>query len=485
MSFLERIFGHTPQSASRPPKTQLPLKLYNTLSKSVEVFETKRRVVRMYNCGPTVYGEQHIGNLSMFVFTDLLRRTLEFNGYQVKQVINITDVGHLVSDGDDGDDKMTKGLKREGMELTLENMKELAERYAQQFITDLQKLNIDTDHISFPRATEHIPGQIALIQTLDEKGYVYKTSDGLYFDTSLFKTYGKLGNIDLEKLKEGARVESNSEKRHPADFALWKFNPALGWDTPWGKGFPGWHIECSAMARSELGEQIDIHTGGIEHVAVHHNNEIAQSEAAFGKAPFSRFWMHREHLQMNGKKIAKSDGNVLYLSELGKEHVSPLALRYWLLTSHYRTPANVTWEALKGANTALRRLRANYRKLEAGEHASVHSETLHAFHEAINDDLNTPKALAALWDMLGNDVISEPEKRATLHEADRVLGLSLETQADEHVAIPKEVAELLHARAEARKKKDWAASDTLREKIAAAGFTVHDTNNEQTVTPRE
>src|SRR3989338_7170653 len=272
--------------SKRPPS--LPLYLYNTLGKSKQIFTlpAQASAVRMYNCGPTVYDVQHIGNLSMFVFADTLRRALEYNNFSVKQVINITDVGHLTSDADEGEDKMTKGLKREGKKLTLENMRELGERYTQIFLDDLRKLNIDTSRITFPRASDYIPAQIAMITTLQEKGYAYTTEDGVYFDTSRFPAYGALGGVNIEGQKEGARVAIKSEKRNAADFALWKLDSKLGWDSPWGKGFPGWHIECSAMIRAILGEQIDIHTGGIEHIGVHHNNEIAQSEAATGKKPF-------------------------------------------------------------------------------------------------------------------------------------------------------------------------------------------------------
>lgn len=489
MGFFQTLLGHSEKTLQESTH-QLPLSLHNTLSGNKEVFTPKGSTVRMYNCGPTVYGEQHIGNLSMFVFTDILRRTLEFNGYPVKQVINITDVGHLVSDGDDGEDKMTKGLKREGLALSIENMKKLAEKYASVFFKDLTLLNIDTGTISFPRATDHIPGQIALTQTLVEKGYAYKAKDGVYYDTSLFKNYGKLGNINLKGLEDGARVAVDNSKKHPADFALWKFNNGLGWEAPWGKGFPGWHIECSAMCRSELGEQIDIHTGGIEHIPIHHNNEIAQSEAAFGKEPFSRFWLHREHVMMNGAKIAKSDGNVVYLSEIIEKGFHPLALRYWLLTSHYRTPSNFTYEALAGAQTALLRLRSFCKAHPTSTTKSVHYERL--FHEKMNDDLDTPGALATLWTMTKE--ISLPEEIAgTLIEADRVLGLRLseedagldalaEKEKPQEVKnLPEDIQGILKEREVARSKKDWAQSDTLRDTLEKKGFAVRDEGSEQKI----
>lgn len=486
MSFFQKLLGYT--RAEKDHSRDIPLSFFNTLSKSKEIFVPKGKYVRMYNCGPTVYGTQHIGNLSMFVFTDVLRRTLEYNGMSVKQVINITDVGHLVSDGDDGDDKMTKGLKREGMEVNLPNMKVLAERYTQEFLRDLSLLGVDTAQISFPRATDHIEGQIALIKTLEEKGYTYTTSDGVYFDTSLFPTYGKLGNIHIESLKEGARVEQNSEKKHPADFALWKFSKDMGWDTMWGKGFPGWHIECSAMSRSELGEQLDIHTGGIEHIPVHHNNEIAQSEAATGKKPFSRFWLHREHLQLDGHKIAKSEGNVVYLSDIINKGFHPLSLRYLLLTSHYRTPSSFTWEALSAAQVTLLKLHKIF--IELKDVASQPGPFEYKFHERINDDLDTPGALAVLWESLKSDA-TPAEKLSVLTTADTVLGLHIK-DPDEHVLsllsketpllsenIPEEVAKILLERSAAREAKNWAQSDALRTRILEKGFIVKDTPNGQ------
>ena len=305
----------------------------------------------------------------MFVFADVLRRTLEYNQFKVKQVINITDVGHLSSDADEGEDKMTKGLKREGKQLTLENMRALGERYSKIFIEDLRRLNIDTSKIIFPRASSYIAAQIALISTLEEKGYVYKTLDGVYFDTSRAKDYGILGGINLDSSADNSRLRKANAKRNPADFALWKFTAkgpsALGWDSPWGKGFPGWHTECSAMIRATLGEQIDIHTGGLEHIAVHHNNEIVQSETVTGKKPLSRFWMHRAHVQLEGAKLAKSEGRVVYLSEILERGYHPLALRYLFLGAHYRTPSNFTWNALEASQTAflkLRRARLAYRR---------------------------------------------------------------------------------------------------------------------------
>ncbi|RJQ35226.1 cysteine--tRNA ligase [Candidatus Parcubacteria bacterium] len=509
------------------------LSFYNTLTKQKEAFQlpAPAKRVRMYNCGPTVYGVQHIGNLSMFVFTDILRRTLEQNGYEVKQVINITDVGHLSSDADAGEDKMTLGLKREKMKLTLENMRLLADKYAGIFIEDIGKLNIDTSRIQFPRASDHIPAQIAMIKTLEEKGYAYKIADGVYFDTEKFPRYGQLGGIDREGQKEGARVAVVEGKRNAADFALWKFSRVAevaqkasaarrgkggargvsknttraaqgtrndadeisgrlqGWDSPWGKGYPGWHIECSAMARVCLGEKIDIHTGGIEHIPIHHNNEIAQSECATGKRPFSRFWLHRQHIQIDGGKIAKSQGNVVYLSEIIEKGFHPLALRYLFLGAHYRTPSNFSWEALTASQNALANLLSIAGKAVAASNnnpGTPPAAWMKKFRSHINDDLDTPGALAVLWDMTKDTSLSAGDLLAGIIEMDKVLGLNLH-EPDELAqrlsgkeisvaALPADVKALVDEREAARASKEWTKADELREQIEKKGYTVKDTD---------
>ncbi len=472
-------------------RSGVTISLHNTLSNTEEVFTPlNEKQVKMYHCGPTVYGEQHIGNLSMFVFTDILRRTFEYNDYAVKQVINITDVGHLVSDGDDGEDKMTKGLKREKKALTLENMRSLAEKYTELFLADLARLNIRVLDTQFPRASDYIPAQIAMIQTLEEKGYAYKGSDGVYFDTQKFPDYGKLGNINLEGLKEGARVASSRDKRHATDFLLWKLDSILRWESPWGLGFPGWHIECSAMIRAILGEQIDIHTGGIEHIPVHHNNEIAQSESATGKKPFARYWMHRAHLQIASAKIAKSDGNTVYLSEIIEKGFHPYAFRYLLLGAHYRQPSNFTWEALSASQTAFLKLRKLADELPHG--GSVFPEPYaRRFHEHLNDDLDTPGALAALWEMVNDNDIDPANLRTGLVQADTVLGLGLsdvDTVASEMYRkelgatvaskdIPPHLIELLATRERARAEKKWDAADAARTEIESAGYVIEDTKD--------
>ena len=471
-------------------RARVPLYLYNTLSKSKQRFLLlpQAKEVRMYNCGPTVYGRQHIGNLSMFVFTDILRRTLEFNGFRVKQAINFTDFGHLSSDADEGEDKMTKGLKREGLALTLENMHALGEKYAAIFLDDIAALNIKTEGTVFPRASGHISAQIAMIQTLEEKGYAYRTSRGVYFDTSRFSAYGKLGDIDLSGLKAGARIATDIEKRSPTDFLLWKSDDAIGWDSPWGKGFPGWHIECSAMIRATLGQQIDIHTGGVEHIAVHHNNEIAQSESATGKRPLSRFWMHRAHLQLEGGKMAKSEGNVVYLSDIVDRGFHPLALRYLLLNAHYRSTSNFTWEALGSAERAFSKLVALALSLKLSSPLPSSRSWLKKFTARINDDLDTPGCLAVIWDMTKDKRLAQGALLSTLLAADTVLGLKLDdpdeaarklAEADVREEIrldelPEKIRDLVKEREEARIKKEWARADELRAQISSEGYALDD-----------
>ena len=471
---------------------RLPLRLYNTLSQELEEFtlHSVASSVRMYNCGPTVYDTSHIGNLRSYIFADTLRRVLEYNGFSVKQVINITDFGHLSSDADRGEDKMTKALKKRRWSLTLANMRKLADEYTQQFIEDLNTLNVETDKIQFPRASDHIAGEIALIKTLEEKSYTYAGADGLYFDTSRFPTYGALGNIDIEGLRAGARVVAAADKRLPTDFLLWKSDAKLGWESPWGRGFPGWHIECSAMINATLGKQIDIHTGGIDLLPTHHNNEIAQSESATGKRPFSRFWMHHEFLNLSGEKISKSLGNTINLETLKKKGFHPLSLRYMYLAAHYRTALTFTWEALEAAQTAYLRLVALRLRLET-EVIAAPKDWQRAFHERINDDLDTPLALAHLWEGIA---AGEPaDSLAMLNEADRVFGLHL-MQPDEqarslaaaavraYVAlsdISAETVEILEKREQARRRKDWTESDARRDELAVLWYGVDDTSDGQ------
>ncbi len=427
----------------------------------------------MYHCGPTVYGIQHIGNLSMFVFTDMLRRVLEYKGFVVTQVINFTDFGHLTSDADEGEDKMARGLRRDGLLPSIENMQKLGKKYAGVFLDDLSKLNINTQETIFPYASEYVDEQIRLIEILEEKGFTYTASDGVYFDISKCHEYGKLGGLSESNAQ--ARVSSNPEKRNPRDFALWKFNSELGFPSEWGQGFPGWHIECSAMIIKLLGEQIDIHTGGVEHIPVHHNNEIVQSEAATGKVPFAKYWLHRAHLQISGEKIAKSEGNVIYLSQIIEKGFSPLAYRYFLLMAHYRTPVNFSWEALEAAENAYRKLKEFFAGL-GGADGKVIESYKKEFSEAISNDLNTPEALAVVWQLVKDESVSPLDKRATLLDFDQVLGLELENNEYEIKDIPAKVQQLVKERESARVLGDYPKSDQLRQEIESLGFSIEDTS---------
>jgi cysteinyl-tRNA synthetase len=454
------------------------LSFYNTLSKSKEVFEPiSPGKVGMYNCGPTVYDYVHIGNLRAYIFSDTLRRVLVHNGYDVNQVMNITDVGHLTSDADTGEDKMMKGLKREGLPVTLDGMHKLANIYTDAFLEDLSTLNILLPKV-MPRASEHIKEQIEIIKRLEEKELIYSTSDGVYFSINDYPDYGKLGGISEDN--EGlSRIEANPEKKNQRDFALWKFNPELGWESPWGRGFPGWHIECSAMSMKYLGETFDIHTGGVDHIATHHNGEIAQSEGATGK-PFAHFWLHSEFINIDKEKISKSLGNTLTRKELETQNVSPLAYRYFILSAHYRTAMNFTWEAVEAAQTAYKRLRERVSELPEG--GAINAEHDLRFLNAINDDLNTPQALALVWDLLKDAGLSDADKKATLLSWDSVLGLRLGAQ--EALLIPDDVQALLTQREAARRAKDWTTADTLRQAIEQYGYIVKDTPEGQKITKK-
>lgn len=472
---------------------QPPLVLFNTLTRTKERFTPIHDdFVRMYHCGPTVYDFAHIGNLRSYLFADILRRTLLLNGYKVRQVINITDVGHLQSDADEGDDKMTLGIKREGLPLTLEGMHTLADKYTDAFLHDLESLNIKKPN-ELPRASEHISANIALIETLMQKEIAYRTPDGVYYDTSKFPGYGKLGGIDVHAQEEGARVHTNSAKRHPADFALWKRNENLGWESPWGRGFPGWHIECSAMAMEHLGKELDIHTGGIDHIGTHHNNEIAQSEAATGKC-FSRFWLHHAHVHIEGVKFSKSLRNTITLRQIKEHGYDPIAYRYWLLTGHYRTPMNFSFNALDGSATALRRLKRIFaEELLDATGGTVDAEFALEFKKTINDDLDTAGALAHVWTFLKKTSIPPATKRATLLYADKVLALGITALAKQGVdarsidilpieTLPEDVQLLIAQRDTARTARAWEQADTIRAQIRARGYVVEDGQDGQRVT---
>ncbi|MBU6321146.1 MAG: cysteine--tRNA ligase [Patescibacteria group bacterium] len=464
------FFSRAPRPAP-PPR----ILLTNTLSGGKELFiPLKAGQVSLYTCGPTVYNRASIGNLRPYVFSDTLARTLAAAGYRVRRVINITDVGHLVSDADQGEDKMNVGAKREGT-----TPEAIAERYMRAFIEDLGELDIDTSAILFPRATEYIREQIAMAKTLEEKGFAYRAADGLYFDTSRFAGYGKLGNLAGVELKEGARVAPAAGKRHGADFALWRFakpGDLQQWDSPWGRGNPGWHIECSAMSRALLGDQLDIHTGGEDHIAIHHNDEIAQSEAASGRAPFVRYWLHNAFLTFEGEKISKSLGNVFYLSDLKERGYHPLALRYFFLQAHYKTPVSFSWSALAAADAALGRLWKAAREVRAESRGKAAlSPARDAFLARMRDDLATPAALGVLWEAVKSEDYSPAEKWGLLEDAEAHLGLRLtDPPARAAAAAPEEVRTLVDEREGARARQDWAAADRLRDEIAKRGYRVDD-----------
>ncbi len=445
------------------------------MTRSKEVFEPIHPPkVGLYTCGPTVYNYAHIGNLRTYIFSDILKRVLIYNGYKVKHVMNITDVGHLTGDRDMGEDKLEKGARKEG-----KSAWDIAAYYTEAFKKDIKALNIQNPTL-WCKATDTIDDQIKLVKTLEEKGYTYHISDGIYFDTSKFKDYTKLSHQDLEALQEGARVEKNPEKRNATDFALWKFSPEgvqrqMEWDSPWGAGFPGWHIECSAMSMKYLGDMLDIHCGGTDHVDVHHTNEIAQSEAATGKR-FFNFWMHGAFLIIaGGKKMAKSEDNFLTLDATVKSNdIDPLAYRFAAFQTHYRKPMEYSEEAITAANNGLQHLRNQVRTLMNSAKASeIDTEYQQKFLAAVNNDLNVPQALAVVQDLLKSDLQAD-KKLATVFDFDRVLGLDLQ-KAGEDQALPEEIQALVDARTRARKEKQWELSDQLRDQIQTLGYAVHDT----------
>jgi len=452
-----------------------PLYLYNSLSRRKEEFKPLREdYVGLYTCGPTVYNFAHIGNLRTYIFGDMLKRVLLYNGYRVKHVMNITDVGHLTGDRDMGEDKMEKGSLREG-----KTAWEIAAFYTKAFQRDIEQLNILPPDI-WCKATDTIPEQIALIEVLEQKGYAYRTSDGIYFDTSRIEDYAKLSNQNLDALQEGARVEKNPEKRSLTDFALWKFSPPgvqrqMEWDSPWGMGFPGWHIECSAMSMKFLEKNLDIHCGGADHIDVHHTNEIAQSEAATGKK-FFNFWMHGAFLNIQGgKKMAKSAENFLTLENtFTRRGISPLVYRFAAFLSHYRKPMEYSVEAVEAARNGLAHLQNQVRSLMNlnQEDGMVQTAYKEKFLLAINDDLNLPRAMAAVQELLKAD-ISNADRLATVVDFNRVLGLDLD-RVEQDQSLPENLQILVKRRRMAREEKDWALSDSLRDEIQALGYVVQD-----------
>jgi len=449
-----------------------PLVLYDNYTRSLREFAplAPDAPVGLYTCGPTVYDYQHIGNYRTFLFEDLLKRVLRWNGYRVRHVMNVTDVGHLTSDADTGEDKMEKGARRTGMSAW-----DIAALYTRTFEDDLRALNILAPDV-LPRATDHIPEQIAFIADLEQRGYTYRTSDGVYFDTSRQADYGYLARLDRAGLEAGKRVDV-AEKRHASDFALWKFSPPgstrqMEWDSPWGKGFPGWHIECSAMAQRYLGDYFDIHCGGEDHIPVHHTNEIAQTEARVGTR-LANFWMHGYFLLANDAKMAKSAGEFLRVGALVERGYDPLAYRYLCLTGHYRTQLNFTWDALDAAATGLARMRTGFHALAAADDASADEGLIGRFTVEVNDDLNAPRALALAWETLRGDA-PDAVKRATLARFDEVFGLGLSAWRPREEEAPAAIEALARARADARVAKNWAEADRLRAQLHDAGWEIED-----------
>jgi cysteinyl-tRNA synthetase len=456
-----------------------PLRLYDNYTRSLRDFEPLRPgMVGMYTCGPTVYDYQHIGNFRTFLFEDVLRRVLEWNGYAVRHVMNITDVGHLTSDADTGEDKMEKGARRTG-----KSAWEIAELYTGAFLDDMHALNIENPTI-LCRATDHIREQIAFIADIEKNGYAYRTSDGIYFDTSKQPDYGYLARLDKSGLEAGKRVEQG-EKKHATDFALWKFSPAgekrqMQWESPWGMGFPGWHIECSAMARQYLGDFFDIHCGGEDHIPVHHTNEIAQTEARVGTR-LANFWMHGYFLLVNDAKMAKSAGEFLRLKSLTDRGYDPLAYRYLCLTAHYRRQLNFTFDALDAAATGLDRMRRAFHGLPEG--GAADPSYLDRFTAEVNDDLNVPKALALAWELVRGE-LPPAARKATLAAFDRVFGLGLAVWQPKEEPIPERVRALAEARAAARADKRWDEADRLRSELHAAGWEMEDRPGGYALKPR-
>jgi len=480
---LERLFG------GKAPIITREIKLYNTETAKLETFEPYDvQDVKIYSCGPTVYDYAHIGNLRSYVFSDILKRVLIRNGYLVNHTINYTDFGHLTDDGDAGEDKMMKALKREGLPVTLKSMVELSNQYIKAFEQDIDELRI-IPPTTWARASDYIKKQISLIKTLDEKGFTYQTNDGVYFDIAKFPKYGRLGNIQLDELKSGARVEVNSEKKHPADFAVWKKGD-LGWDSRWGKGFPGWHIECSAMAMTTLGKQIDIHTGGIDHISTHHNAEIAQSEAVTGKT-FSKYWMHNAFITIDNTKISKSLNNNITMRHLADRGFSGDDYRYWLLTAHYRSPVNFSWDALKGAKQALFRLKRHMYEEYKQKTATPNAAYLEKFDQRLANDLDTPGAMAIMWEMIKDASIENKTKCGTLMAMDEVLDIGLSESVPDGVRslgviaadeLPQDIQDLVDKREAARVARNWAEADHLRAAIALRGYTLEDSTHGPKVT---
>ena len=452
----------------------MSLRIYNTLTRKKEEFKSiNPNEVKMYSCGPTVYYFAHIGNLRAYLFMDNLRRVLKYNGYKLKHAMNITDVGHLVSDADEGEDKMLKAAKREN-----KNPFEIADFYTNAFLEDMKKLNIDMPEI-ICRATKHIDVMEEYVKKIIENGYAYETENTIYFDTSKLDKYGVLSNRNIEDQKAGARVDFDESKKNPTDFALWikaPENHIMKWDSFWGKCYPGWHLECSAMSEKYLGEVFDIHTGGMDHIPVHHENEIAQSKGYSGKIP-ANYWMHIDFLQVNGGKMSKSLNNLYTLKDLEEKGYLPEVYRMFNFSSHYKKPINFTFEAMDAAKVSLNRLREGYKK-HCARNERIEENAIKEFEErfldAINDDLNMPQALSVVWDVIKYERKSLILAKL-LQKFDTVLGLNIEKE--ESIELPKEILKIVEERKLARINKEWKKSDELRDKLMSLGYTVKDTKD--------
>ena len=463
----------------------MSLKLYNTLTKQKEEFKPlEGNEVRIYTCGPTVYSFAHIGNFRAYVFMDTLRRVLKENGYTLKHVMNITDVGHLESDADEGEDKMEKAARKEN-----KDPYEIAAYYTDIFFRDMGRLNIERPEI-IAKATDHISDMLEFVKTLVENGYAYETSKAIYFDISKLDKYPVLSNRNLDDQIAGARVDVDPEKRNPYDFAVWikaPENHIMKWESPWGLSYPGWHLECSAMGRKYLGDEFDIHTGGVDHIPTHHENEIAQSKGCTGHIPAKR-WMHVEFLQVDGGKMSKSLGNTYTLDQLQEKGIEPLAYKMFCYTAHYRTKLNFTFEGALSTQKALNRLREGYlTHLQNDEKIDEEKikEYKQRFLDAVNDDLNMPLAMGIVWEVVRNNKKSKQFAELLL-EFDRILGLDLENskkylEEQEKVELPKEILELVEQRKIARENKDWAESDRIRDVLKEKGYTVKDTKEGQII----
>lgn len=469
------------------------LKIYNTLTRQKENFipiDTKKNEVKIYTCGPTVYNRAHIGNMRAYILMDILRKILKYNGYSVKHVMNITDVGHMTSDEDFGEDKMIKGAREQNL-----TVYEIASKYTELFFKDISRLNIEkTEYVT--KATDYIKEMEEYVQMIYDNGYAYETSKGIYFDTSKLPSYGELSKINLMGQKAGARIEVDEEKKNPLDFALWIKAPEehiMKWDSRWGIAYPGWHIECSAMSRKHLGDHFDIHTGGVDHIPIHHENEIAQSRGATGKNP-AKYWVHSEFLLIDGGKMSKSLKNVYTIDDIIDKGFSPLAFRYFSYTSHYRNKLNFTWQGLESAQIALNRLNDSYNTHLSSE-TLVSSDVIEKyrkdFKETINDDLNMPLALSVVFEVAKNEIKSK-DFATLLKEFDKVLSLGIGSEnccancnLCEEVDIPEEVKYLLDERKVARDEKNFVLSDELREKIASLGYNVLDSKEGQKISKNE